>query len=153
MTRGERSGEPPPVRGWLAVFCLLLIVWQPFQIALLASSALDELSIRGAPLVAALGLRLLVAAFGVGAGLALVNRRPGAVSLAKASLVASAAIDTFTYTTSYIPSSRFPGDAPLWVAASLAYHAAWFLYLMRSTRVRATFGDDANGQRGHRTSR
>jgi hypothetical protein len=67
--------------------------------------------------------------------------QPGAVTLAKAALVASAAMDLFVYMTPYFPNNRVPGDTPLYVAATLAYHGAWLLYLTRSTRVRATYAN------------
>ena len=54
--------QPRGVRGWLLVLCLLLLVWQPLGLALVASSVLDELAIRGLSLALVLLLRLLVAA-------------------------------------------------------------------------------------------
>jgi hypothetical protein len=61
------------------------------------------------------------------------------VTLANAALLLSAATDVFTYTTPYFPNNRPPGDSAMYVAASLAYHGAWLVYLMRSRRVRNTF--------------
>jgi len=130
-----RSG----VGGWLLVLCLLLLVWQPLSIALVASGALDALAIRGLPLALIMLMRLGVAAVGIAGGLALVKRRPGAVSLAKAALVLSAAADLIVYTTPYFPSNRVPGTTPLYIAASIAYSAFWITYLTRSRRVRETY--------------
>jgi len=48
-------------------------------------------------------------------------------------------MDLVIYLSPYFPSNRMPGDAPLYVAASLAYHGAWLAYLFRSKRVRNTF--------------
>ena len=127
------------VGGWLLVLCLLLVVWQPLSFGLLASGLLNRLAIRGWPFAFVLVLRLLVTAFGIAAGLALFGRHPAAVSMAKASLVASAATDVFVYTTSYFPNNRVPGDTTIVLLASLAYHAIWLAYLFRSTRVRNTF--------------
>jgi hypothetical protein len=128
------------VRGWLLVLCLLLLVWQPLSLGLVASSVLDALPVRGAPLALVLLVRLLVAAFGIAAGLALIGGRPIGVPMAKTSLVLSAATDVFVYATPYFPSNRMPGDAPFYVAASIAYSSLWLLYLGRSRRVRDTFG-------------
>jgi hypothetical protein len=128
------------IGGWLLVLCLLLLVWQPLSLALTASALLNRLSLRGLPFALVLLLRVVVTAFGITAGLALLRRRAAAVSLAKASLVASAATDVFVYTTSYYPSNRLPGDTPIVVIVSLAYHAIWLTYLFRSNRVRRTFG-------------
>jgi hypothetical protein len=128
------------LRGWLLVLCVLLLVWQPLSLGLVASRALDALPVRGLPLALVLVGRVLVTAVGIAAGLMLAGRRPGAVGMAKASLVLSAAADLFVYLTPYFPSNRMPGDTPLYVAGSLAYSAAWLLYLGRSRRVRNTFG-------------
>ena len=129
----------PPLGGWLLVLCLLLLVWQPISFGLLASGVLNRLSLRGWPFALVLLLRVVITAFGIAAGLALLRRLPGAVTIAKASLIASAATDIFIYTTPYFPSNRLPGDTPIFVGISLAYHAIWLTYLFRSKRVRHTY--------------
>jgi hypothetical protein len=121
------------------VLSALLIVWQPLSLSLVAASTLDALSVRGLPAALVLIWRILVNAFGVAAGLALLRSRPAAVTMVKVSLVASAATDVFVITTPYLPSNRIPGDAPLYIAASLAYCGVWMMYLLRSKRVRRTF--------------
>ena len=123
----------------LAVLCLLLVVWQPLSLALTASTVLAALPVRGLPLVAVLVVRILAAGLGIAAGLALMGRRPGAVALAKVSLIVSAATDLFVYLTPYFPSNRAPGDTAIIVAASLAYYATWLIYLFRSKRIRRRF--------------
>ena len=65
------------------------------------------------------------------AGRALQTLQPGAVTLAGLALLASAATDVFVYTTPYFPNNRLPGDTVYYVAASLAYHGAWLVYLAR----------------------
>src|SRR5262249_20662090 len=125
-TRGTKgsngtSAEPEGVGGWLLILCRLLIVYQPVTTALSADSALRSLSMRGPGLVVAILVRLAVTGFTVAAGMALTNRAPGAVKLAAAALVTSAACDVFIYTTPYYPNNRPPGDTPLYVAASLLY--------------------------------
>jgi len=119
--------------------CLLLLVWQPISFGLIASGLLNRLSIRGWPFALVLLLRVVVCAFGIAAGLALLRRHPAAVSIAKASIVASAATDVFIYTTPYFPNNRMPGDTAIVLAVSLAYYAIWLTYLFRSTRVRNTY--------------
>ena len=126
-------------RGWLLVLCLLLLVWQPVSLGLVASSVLDVLAIRGLPLALILVARVLVAAFGIAAGLALLGHRAGAVTMAKVSLAVSAATDVFIYTTPFFPNNRPPGDTTLVVVASLAYYGALMTYLFRSRRVKETF--------------
>jgi Protein of unknown function (DUF2569) len=133
------------VGGWLLVFCLLLLVWQPISLALVASSIVDALPVRGLPLAAVLVVRLLVAALGIAAGLALLGRRGSAPALAIASLAASAATDIFVYSTPYFPHNRLPGDKEVILAVSLAYYAIWFIYLFRSKRVRNTYGQSEYG--------
>jgi hypothetical protein len=132
----DRAG----VGGWLLILCRLLIVGHPLSLAVTASGAIGSIAVRGAPVAIILIVRLLVVAVGVAAGLALQNLRPAAVKLAQAALLLSAATDVFVYVTPYFPNNRVPGDTPLYVLASLAYHACWLMYLQRSRRVRATFG-------------
>jgi hypothetical protein len=102
---------------------------------------MSGLPARGTAVAVILLLRLIVVGFGMAAGRALQTVQPGAVTLAKAALVASAATDIFIYTTPYFPNNRMPGDTIYYVAASLAYHAAWLTYLWRSRRVRATYAN------------
>ncbi|HEX3703693.1 MAG TPA: DUF2569 family protein [Vicinamibacterales bacterium] len=136
----KQVNGPVGVGGWLIVLCVLLIAWQPISLGLVASSVLDDLALRGLPLALVLLLRVVVTALGIAAGLALLGRRPGAPALAKASLLASAATDTFVYLTPYFPSNRMPGETPYYVAVALAYYAVWLAYLVWSKRVRNTFG-------------
>lgn len=129
----ERAG------GWLMLLCRLLVVFHPLSLAVTASGALGALSVRGTPVALILVLRLIVVGFGMAAGRALQSLQPGAVTLAKAALLASAATDVFVYATPYFPNNRAPGDTIYYVAASLAYHGAWLIYLSRSRRVRKTY--------------
>ncbi len=123
--------------GWLGLLSRILIVWQPLSLGLVASSALNSLSVRGWPLALVLLGRLVVAGVGVAAGLALWHKRPGAVTLARVALVLSAATDVFVYSTPYFPNNRPPGDSELILAASLLWYGIWLMYLWRSKRVRS----------------
>ena len=134
MRRGQTG-----IGGWLLVLCLLLLIWHPLNFAVAAAGALEALPLRGAPLALVLAARLLVTASGIAAGIALLARRPAAVTLAIIALALSAAADLFVYTTSYTPSNRLPGDTIWYIALSLVYHGAWLLYLVRSARVRNTY--------------
>ena len=129
------------VGGWLLLLCRLLVVFHPFVLAVTAAGALGALSVRGTAVALILVLRLGVVGFGMAAGRALQNLQPNAVALAKAALLLSVATDVFVYTTPYVPSNRMPGDTIYYVAATLAYHGAWLLYLFRSARVRRAFQD------------
>lgn len=130
---------PAGIGGWLLVLILLLLVWQPLSLGLVASAALRSLPIRGLPLALILIVRLVAVAFGIAAGLALLGRRAAAVTIAKASLKASAATDVLVYATPYFPNTRPPGDATIVLAISFVYYIVWLLYLVRSKRVRNTF--------------
>ena len=123
------------------MLCGLLLIWQPISTGLVTSSVLDSLAIRGLPMALIMVLRILVTGFGVGAGLALLGRRPGAVGMTMVSLAASAATDMIVYLTPYVPSHRAPGETPLYVLASLVQCTAWLIYLIRSKRVHQTFQD------------
>jgi hypothetical protein len=142
----ERSRSEPRaaagVGGWLLLLCRLLIVFHPLSLAITAANTLGALAVRGAPVALVLLLRLLVVALGVAAGRALQGAQPGAVTLAKVALVASAMTDLFVYTTPYFPNNRAPGDTVFYVIASLLYHGLWIGYLMRSKRVRLTIERD-----------
>ena len=92
------------------MLCGLLLIWQPISTGLVTSSVLDSLAIRGLPMALIMALRILVTGFGVGAGLALLGRRPGAVGMTMVSLAASAATDMIVYLTPYVPSHRAPGE-------------------------------------------
>ena len=127
------------VSGWLLLLCRLLVVFHPLSLAITASNALSAIPARGTAVALILILRLVVVGFGMAAGRALQTIQPGAVTLGKAALVASAVTDLFVYTTPYFPNNRMPGDTIYYVAASLTYHGAWLLYLFRSNRVRATY--------------
>ena len=141
MTEPDRPGRDAPqgVGGWLLLLCRLLVVFHPLSLAVTASGALSALSSRGTAVVSILLLRLVVVGFGMAAGRALQALQPGAVTLARTALLASAATDVFVYTTPYFPNNRFPGDTVYYVVASIAYHAAWLAYLAWSRRVRATY--------------
>lgn len=106
-----------------------LLLGQPLRMALNASMEIQSLPVRGWPLAVGLVLRLLVAAVGVAAGISLATRKPGATSLAKAALLLSAGLDALVYFTPMFPNNRFPGQTPVFVAASVAYHAGWLTYL------------------------
>ena len=127
------------VGGWLLLLCRLLVVFHPLTLAVTASGALGALAVRGTAVALILILRLAVVGFGMAAGRALQNTQTGAVALARAALLASAATDVFVYTTPYFPNNRMPGDTMYYVIATLAYHGAWLIYLSRSVRVRNTY--------------
>jgi hypothetical protein len=140
VTRHETSGNDSEVGGWLLLLCRLLLVYQPLSLAFSASIALNSLPTRGPQVLIAVAVRVVAAGMAVAAGLALTNRAPGAVTLAKVALFVSAASDVFILTTPFAPNNRPPGDTPLYVVASLLFHGAWLAYLVRSKRVAGIYG-------------
>ena len=140
MTRHEATESEPRVGGWLLLLCRFLLVYQPLSLAFSASIALNSLPTRGPKVLIAVAVRVIAAGIAVGAGLALTNRSPGAVTLAKVALVVSAASDVFILTTPFYPNNRPPGDTPLYVVGSLVFHGAWLAYLVRSKRVARVYG-------------
>ena len=103
---------PRAVGGWLLLLCRLLVVFHPLSLAITAAGAMNAVSARGTPVALILVLRLMVVGFGMAAGRALQGLAPGAVTLARAALIASLATDLFIYMTPYFPSNRLPGDTP-----------------------------------------
>jgi hypothetical protein len=130
--------QPESIRGWLLVLCVVLLVWQPAQFALAASTAIEAVRVRGAGVVVVLMARLIVTAFGAAAGFAIMRRRQAAIGMTIAALVAIAVVDILVELTSFFPSNRVPGDAPLYAAGSAAFNGGWALYMARSARVRRT---------------
>lgn len=128
-----------PLGPWLRLLSLLLIIWGPCELALVTASALSALAVRGPSLAIVMVVRLAAAAFGIAAGLALASRRSAALTMTRASLVVTAAVDTIVYLTPIFPSNRIPGDERLYVAATVIYAIAWLLYLWRSRHVSAIF--------------
>jgi hypothetical protein len=116
----------------LPLLARLMTLYQPIIIGLLTSRAVDSLAIRGREVFVLLLVRMVVTAFGVGAGLALRRHHARAVGLAKVSLLLSGATELFIVLTPSFPNSRGPGETPIWVAGILIYFGGWFAYLMRS---------------------
>ena len=125
-------------RGWLLVLCLLLTIWEPLSLGLLASAVLPHILDRPAALFV-LALRVVVTGCGVAAGIALWRFRPHGVALAKIFLVLSALTVVLIYLTPFFPSNRMPGDAVPMATLLVGYNASWFWYLVRSRRVKELF--------------
>ena len=115
----------------LLVLILLLVAGQPLNLAAAAAAGLDAIAARGLPAILVLLVRIACTAFGVAAGIALWRRQQAAITLAKLSLTASAATETFVLLTHYLPSNRAPGDEIFYVGATLAYYLFWMTYLSR----------------------
>jgi hypothetical protein len=127
-----------PVRGWLLLLCILLTVWNPAALALVAASRVETGTASTLALML-LAVRLVVTGVGVAAGFALWHKRAGAVTLAKASLLLSALEGAGRLSTRLGLSDAPPGTRLPLALALVVYTAAWYLYLEKSRRVRATY--------------
>jgi hypothetical protein len=132
--------KPQGLGGWLLLLWIWLLMWQPLDLAMVAAGALEALRLRGWTVAFVLVVRLLVAAFGVAAAMALLRRHAAALWLCRIALISAAGADLLTYTTSWFPSNRPPGDTAPLVIGSLLFYAAWLIYLGRSKRVVNTYG-------------
>jgi hypothetical protein len=129
-----------PVRGWLLGLCILLTIWNPATLAVVAASRVGSMTPPSTISLALLAVRVVVTGIGVAAGMALWHKRAGAVPLAKASLVLSALEITGRLSTREGLSEAPPGTRLPLALAQIVFNAAWYLYLEKSRRVRATYG-------------
>jgi hypothetical protein len=119
----------------LAVLAVQLMIVEPMGLAFYASSIVPRVFDRGGWAVLVLAARLAATAFGVGAGMALWNRRPGRVRLARAALAALAATVALSLLTAALPLKNPPGTSLPLTLALVAYYLAWFLYLSAGRRL------------------
>jgi hypothetical protein len=123
------------IHGWLLLLALLLTVWEPIALGLLASSMFSRLVDRPGA-IAILCARLLATAVGLAAGVGLLARRPHSVRLARTALVLSALAGLLVYLTPWFPRNHPASLTWPLVGLSLAYNAAWLAYLTRSSQAR-----------------
>lgn len=127
-----------PVRGWLLLLCILLTLWNPATLAVVAASRLGSATLSWTAALTLL-IRLAVTSVGVAAGMALWSRRVGAVEMAKLALALSAIEAAARLATRFGLSDAPPGVRLPLTAALVLFNTAWYLYLGRSRRVRATY--------------
>ena len=129
-----------PVRGWLLLLCVLLAIWNPAALAVVAAGRVGGPVPVSSIELALIAVRLVVTGIGVAAGMALWHKRVGAVRLAKASLVLSAIEAAGRLSTRVGLAAAPPGTRLPLAIALILFNAAWYLYLEKSRRVRATYG-------------
>ena len=129
-----------PVRGWLLLLCVVLTVVNPATLAVVAAARVGSAVPPSTLALTLLGIRLVVTSVGVAGGMALWHKRAGAVQLAKASLVLSAIEATGRLSTRVGLSEAPPGTRLPLAIAVILFNAAWYFYLEKSRRVRATYG-------------
>ena len=120
------AGRPA---GWLLILCVMLCLWEPLGVALAVSAEMSGVTLGHVERAAFLAFRVLVAGVGVAAGIAIWNRQPHALTLAKIALPLSAA-------TVIIRLGWFPGNVPPGLRLPRAlllvgYNAAWYAYVSR----------------------
>ena len=121
---------------WMSAIALLLIVWEPVGLAIVASGALSRLPVYGVPAYALLAFRTLTAGIGIAAGISLWEQHAHGPRLARLWVVLSALGVVLTFATPYFPGNRLPGATIPTLIAILGYHAALLTYLVRSSRIR-----------------
>lgn len=136
-----------PVRGWLLLLCALLTVWNPAILALVAASRVESAGTISTLSLMLLGIRLVVTSIGVAAGFALWQKRAGAVTLAKASLMLSALEVVGRLSTRPGLSDAPPGTRLPLALMLIVYNGSWYLYLEKSRRVRATYRLESRPER------
>jgi hypothetical protein len=91
--------------------------------------------------------RLIITSVGVSAGIALWVQRPGAVWLAKLSLMLFG-IEAVVRLSSRVDLGSAPPGTRLALALFIVLHnAAWYLYLQISRRVHAAYGLESQSRR------
>ena len=117
----------------------ILTIWNPASLALQASSAVWNIGSRSTLSIIFLAARLIITSVGVAAGLALWLRRPGAISLAKLSLMLFG-LEAVVRLSSRVDLGSAPPGTRLPLAVFVILHnAGWYLYLHLSRRVRAVY--------------
>jgi hypothetical protein len=144
------------VKGWLLFFCITLTVLNPLVTIATLPSSLDSRVFDLMPgsrtaLMVDVVLSVVVAGFGVYAGICLWRVAPGAVKKAKIFLwchLANVAVDAYIATavvsfirsTPGLPSTANFADVVRGIMQGVAYVVFWYSYLNLSKRVMATYG-------------
>lgn len=122
------------------VLVVILTIWNPASLALQAAAAVWDIGTRSTASIAFLAVRLALTSVGVAAGIALWLRRPGAVSLAKVSLMLFGIEAVVRLSTRVDPGSAPAGTRLPLAVFVILHNAGWYLYLHFSRRVRAVYG-------------
>jgi hypothetical protein len=121
----------------LTILCFVLFLWTPAGFAAEAATALPSLAMRGMPGLIELSAHGAVAALSAAAGWSLWTRASHGPVLARAALIASAAISVQSLYWSVLPRQTPPGSELPLAAIAVLHAALWLVFLQRSSRVRA----------------
>ncbi len=131
--------ERPRIPLWILPLIFILTVWNPATLALQAASTVSNIESRSTLSLAFLAARIIITSVGVAAGMALWLRRPGAVWLAKLSLMLFG-VEAVVRLASRVDLGSAPPGTRLPLAMFIILHnGAWYLYLQISGRVRAAY--------------
>lgn len=139
LTGSETATEtqPPALRGWLLILSRVLMIWEPLEFAVAASSAFNAIAVRGFPVVLVLFARLAGTVLSVAASRGLSQRHPGSPMLTVTALAVIGTTRIVAYVTPWFPSNRLPGQTPIYVALTLAFYGGSIVYLLVSRQARA----------------
>jgi hypothetical protein len=152
MAVNNQNEQYRGVRGWLLILCLNIAILDPLTMLLtiFLVTSVTKPYFGEHPelfrLCLASGIcRLTLAVFSVYAGLGLWKVVPGALSVAKKYLLA---VVLYSVVASFLPAlvgvpresyQEFAGDTVFNSFITMAYAIAWYIYLQRSKRVKATY--------------
>lgn len=161
MSYGSSSIVKPPlvgVRGWLAFFCIILMVLQPLVAIFSYGAAKSSMEqVRRLNPKAAETLETMTSgtftiaagqvALGMVAGLMLIARAKHAVAVAKLFLICSPLLAALQFT--LVPEG-LPGEVKDMIKGAITgdiirssiFCLLWFIYLCRSRRVRDTYSPE-----------
>jgi hypothetical protein len=132
--------DRPRIPLWILPLIFILTVWNPATLALRAASTVWNIESRSTLSLVFLAARLIITSVGVAAGMALWLRRPGAVWLAKLSLILFG-VEAVVRLSSRVDLGSAPPGTRLPLAVFIILHnGAWYVYLQISRRVRAAYG-------------
>lgn len=113
------------------LLAIVLAVIEPAALALTASSSLWTLGNRGWSALLFLLFRLSVTGLGLVAGVALWQRRPGAMALARTALGLALLAVLIAYGTTLWPRRPPPGLAGPILVVQLAWYGGWLAWTLR----------------------
>ncbi len=148
----NQGREYQGVRGWLLILCLNIAILDPFTmlVTILVVTDATKPYFGEHPDLLRLCLvsgicRLALAVFSVYAGVSLWRVLPGALSVAKKYLLC---VVLYSVVAAFLPVlvgvpkesyQEFAGDTVFNSFVTMAYAMAWYVYLQRSKRVKATY--------------
>jgi hypothetical protein len=113
------------------LLAILLLVWEPLNLALAASQTVTTLDQRGWLSIVWLLVRLAVTGVGIAAGMLLWQDRPGAIRLARWAIALLLVCAAALWAPPFAPRNLPPGVRGPVVSALVAWYAAWLIWAVR----------------------